>query len=328
MNTNVGLKDSKGDMLNADQNAEQPEPEDAAACKIEELPDNCGYKLALQIPKAFYGGFMKGHTKRHIEAATETEIYVPRRSEKSSSLIIKGKERGNLCTALHKIRLLVDTLRKKMRPTHFLAVPLNTGAMQKQFLALKKCILEAQLPGIDTDLFISERCLHLTLGVYVLLDGRERENAMKELQMCRQYFTESYKSFHLNIRGLEIMNDNPSSTRVVYARVEAPELQEFADKCLKHFKQTGLCASAESKRDNVKLHMTILNNRYRKKLNKQSSNSFDAREIIKRFGDYDLGVAQCDEVHLCELGSSGKVNYFYKITGTLKFEDTINTNNN
>ncbi|TDG51696.1 hypothetical protein AWZ03_001756 [Drosophila navojoa] len=295
--------------------------EDIAECNIEQL-SNGNYKLALHVPKSFYGGLIgfKGSTKRRIETESHTEIYVPRQNDSSNDLIIQSNDRKNVCAALRKIRLLVDSLRKRMKPTHFLAAPLNTGEVQKRFNELKKSILDAQLPGIDEDLFISERCIHLTLGVYVLLDDAERQKAITELNACRQWLTDLRTPFEMKIKGLEIMNDDPSSTTVLYAHVESPGLQEFADKCLKHFQSTGLCAIDNIERDSIKLHMTVLNARYRKeKLNKNDRNCFDARDILKRFGDFDFGTAQCNEVHMCVLNSSRDVDDFYKISSTLKF---------
>lgn len=143
----------------------------------------------------------------------------------------------------------------------------------------------------------------------------ERKTAIDAMQDCRQYLSDLKTPFSIIIKGLEIMNDDPSSTRVLYARVESPELQEFANKVLKHFEPTGLAGNGESKKEQVKLHMTILNVRYRR----DSANSFDAREILKRYGDYDFGAAECSEVHLCVLRSSKEVEDFYKISSSLKF---------
>ncbi|XP_043070191.1 activating signal cointegrator 1 complex subunit 1-like [Drosophila grimshawi] len=242
------------------------------------------------------------------------------RREISTDLVIQSKERSNVCAALRKIRLLIESLRKRMRPTHFLAVALNSGGVQQRFLKLKQNNLHAQLPGIDQELFISENCIHITLGVYVLLDDAERKQAISELELCRQWLVDLHTPFELNIQGLEIFNDDPSSTRVLYARIESPELQQFANKCKKHFQTTGLYAADNNDPDSIKLHMTLLNSRYtNKKPNKNESNSFDAREILKRFGDYDFGKAQCNEVHMCVCKSYCEGDDFYKTTGSLKF---------
>ncbi|XP_017049378.1 activating signal cointegrator 1 complex subunit 1 [Drosophila ficusphila] len=297
---------------------EDDDEEDPAACNIEESP-NGDFKLALHVPKSFYGGLigLKGSTKRRIEEETRTEIYVPRHNEISNDILIRAKQRSHVCGALRQIRHIITSLRKRMKPTHFLAVALNSGEVKDRFVELKKSILEAQLPGIDEELFISERSIHLTLGVYVLLDDDERKKALDELEACRPLLADLNTPFDIKVKGLEIMNDDPSSTRVLYGRVESSGLQKFADQCLAHFQTTGLCATDNNQRESIKLHMTLMNNRYRKEAMK-SGDSFDAREILKRFGDFDFGTAKCQAVHLCVLKSRGE-DEFYKITGSLEF---------
>ncbi|XP_033251402.1 activating signal cointegrator 1 complex subunit 1-like [Drosophila miranda] len=168
--------------------------------------------------ESFYGGLIgvKGSTKRRIEEETPSEIYIPRQHEASSNVTIKAKERSQVCAALRQIRSLVGSLRRKMRPTHFLAVPLNFGEVQNRFLELKTSILEAQLPGIDKELFTPEiPRSHLTLGVYVLLDDDERKKALEELESCRSMLADLATPFEMKVKGLEIMNDDPSSIRIL-----------------------------------------------------------------------------------------------------------------
>ncbi|BFG05931.1 activating signal cointegrator 1 complex subunit 1 [Drosophila madeirensis] len=300
---------------------EDDDEEDPAVAQIEENGSG-GYKLSFHVSKSFYGGLigLKGSTKRRIEEETRSEIYIPRQHEESSNVTIKARDRSQVCAALRQIRCLVGSLRRKMRPTHFLAVPLNFGEVQNGFLELKKSIMEAQFPGIDEELFISEICIHITLGVYVLLDDNERKKALEELEFCRSILADLTTPFEMKVKGLEIMNDDPSSARILYGCVEAPELQKFADRCLAHFQTTGFAATDNNERDSIKLHMTVLNNRNRKKANSvgKTPNSFDVRELLKRFGDFDFGSAQCSAVHLCALNSSG-TDSFYKISGSLKF---------
>lgn len=116
------------------------------------------------------------------------------------------------------------------------------------------------------------------------------------------------------------MNDDPSAVRILYARVESPELQKFADLSVQPFLRSGLGFN-DYERDTVKLHMTVMNNRYRKQLDAKSARSFDAREILKRYGDYNFGKVECNEVHLCVMHhtSGDEHGTFYKITGSLKF---------
>lgn len=80
---------------------------------------------------------MKGNTKRRIEEEAKCEIYVPRQNEKSNEVIIRAKERSQVCAAVRRIRHITASLRQKMKPTHFLAVALNSGEVQENFIELK-----------------------------------------------------------------------------------------------------------------------------------------------------------------------------------------------
>ncbi|KAH8269615.1 hypothetical protein KR018_010514 [Drosophila ironensis] len=292
--------------------------EDAAAEDIETTA-NGDFKLSLHVPQSFFGGLIgsKGSTKRRIEEQTNCHISIPRQYDKSSDIVITGKERSHVCAGLRQVRLIIDSLRSKTPPTHFLGVALNSGVVQQRFKDLKASILAANLPGINEELFISELKIHITLGVYVLLDENERIQALAELEACRPLLKAFENPFDIKVKGLEIMNDDPSAIRVLYARPESPDLQKFADQCLAHFQKTKLCAKDNIERKSVKLHMTVMNSRYAKE-KVVCDDTFDAREILKRFGDYDFGSLKCQAIHLCVPKSTGEDN-FYKITGSLKF---------
>lgn len=139
------------------------------------------------------------------------------------------------------------------------------------------------------------------------------QNECNFLFYIREFLKDLKPPFTVSLKGLEIMNDDPSSVRVLYALVESPELQIFADRCFKHFNQSGLGVD-DYERGYVKLHMTVMNNRYRE----SNEKSFDAREILKRWGDFNFGTVQCNELLLCIRGSRN-ANSFYKISGSLKF---------
>lgn len=131
----------------------------------------------------------------------------------------------------------------------------------------------------------------------------------------REFLTDLQTPFKVRVSGLEIMNDDPSSVRVLYALVESEQLQTFANRCFQRFNQTGL-GFDDYDRGNVKLHMTVMNNRYRN----SDAKSFDAREILKRWSNFEFGTVECNELLLCVIGGSTKdTSVFYKITDSLKF---------
>ncbi|XP_037806588.1 activating signal cointegrator 1 complex subunit 1 [Lucilia sericata] len=289
-------------------------------CQIEET-QNGMFKLPIHVASSFYGGIIghKGSTKRRIETEAQCDITIPQRNatqkQSNSKIIIKAKTRNNVLSARRKIQLLLTSLRKRMAPTHFYGIALNFGEIQEKFIDLRKQIMSAEIAGIEESIFQSENSIHLTFGTCVLMDEVERTRAMEILQSCREFLTDLKPPFTVRVSGLEIMNDDPSSVRVLYALVESPELQIFADRCFQRFNQSGF-GFDDFDRGNVKLHMTVMNNRYRN----SDAKSFDAREILKRWSNFDFGTAQCNELLLCVIGGSAKdTSVFYKITDSMKF---------
>ncbi|XP_005176525.1 activating signal cointegrator 1 complex subunit 1 [Musca domestica] len=294
------------------------------ACDIEETA-NGQFKLAMHVASSFYGGIIgfKGSTKRRIEGETQCSINIPQKTPTNKTseakIIITGRTRNSVATARHKVQLLVASLRKRMKATHFYGVTMTSDEIRENFKKLKTQILEAEIPGISEELFQFDHKLHLTLGICVLLDDTERKKAVEILESCREFLTDLKTPFTVKCSGLEIMNDDPSSVRVLYANVESEELQTFANLCFERFNKTGLGID-DFDRGHVKLHMTIMNNRYlEREIPNTTTKTFDAREILKRWGNYCFGSAQCNEVLLCALGSTTEHRDFYKITGSLKF---------
>ncbi|XP_037950605.1 activating signal cointegrator 1 complex subunit 1 [Teleopsis dalmanni] len=298
------------------------EDEDEQDFPIEELPDST-FKLECHVHSEFYGGIIgfKGNTKRRLESETQTEIIVPRQrnvGKQSNNLIIKGKSRSNILSAHRKIKAILISLRKRMPKTHFVGVDLHKTEIREKFIDFRTQILEKSYPGIDEHLFMPDNRLHLTLQTCVLLDETERTEAVKVLQNCSKYLEGITTPFDVKVTGLEIMNDDPSAVRVLYGTVDAPELQKFGDLCLAAFIKTDL-SFKEFDRDNIKLHMTVMNSRYRKKIIENAPDTFDAREILKQFGSFNFGTTKCNEISLCVMGTGSLENVFYKKTSTLNF---------
>lgn len=83
---------------------------------------------------------------------------------------------------------------------------------------------------------------------------------------------------------------------------------------------SGLCREIP---ENVKLHMTLMNTKYRKLKDGSSQRkwvkreTFNATEIVEQFKDYYFGEVDFDTIHL-SLMSSNSENGFYKSIGSIK----------
>lgn len=76
-------------------------------------------------------------------------------------------------------------------------------------------------------------------------------------------------------------------------------------------------------RDNIKLHVTLINSKYRSRSSsaklEESSDApnrsrprepFDGSEVLRKFSDYDFGVTELAEIHLSQRHSMGPDGYY------------------
>lgn len=160
-------------------------------------------------------------------------------------------------------------------------------------------------------MFIGAGKLHLTISTFALLDNYERnrmvsymnkslgrviDEVLKEKKDCLKD-----KKFQFNIGGLDYMNDDPTSVRILYAKVQDSSqlIQTLCNKISVASNKLGLTSDY---RPNVKLHMTLMNTRYIRKQGKQFE-SFDATQILKEFKDYHFGTVDLNEIHLLISGT-------------------------
>lgn len=79
----------------------------------------------------------------------------------------------------------------------------------------------------------------------------------------------------------------------------------------------------EHGRDSVKLHVTLINSKYRKgtsnatvddsnmpRTSRKPRETFDGSEVLKKFSDYDFGVMELKDIHLSQRHSMGPDGYY------------------
>uniref|UniRef100_M4DXC4 A-kinase anchor protein 7-like phosphoesterase domain-containing protein n=1 Tax=Brassica campestris TaxID=3711 RepID=M4DXC4_BRACM len=151
--------------------------------------------------------------------------------------------------------------------------------------------------GIENRMFISPNSLHLTV-VMLRLVNKEAVDAAQDIlkvefvacesiSACVMYALDNRPVF-IRLKGLSSMNGSLEKTRVLYAPVE-----EVGDegRLLRAYTIIDAFANAGfAGRDaklHLKLHVTLMNTTYRR--DERKSNTFDAREIHKEFGEKDWG---------------------------------------
>lgn len=104
-------------------------------------------------------------------------------------IVITARDRKAIVSARHRIDLLVEASRKKIRYTHFVSIPLNTKEIIDKYNSFKNDILEKYdkaTYNIDESLFQTSSKLHLTIGMLKLLDDNEKEQAVNALRNCKE----------------------------------------------------------------------------------------------------------------------------------------------
>lgn len=77
--------------------------------------------------------------------------------------------------------------------------------------------------GVDESLFQECNRLHITISGLALLDDNDRTLSVHLLNECQSKIIQpkfdKFGSFEFTVKGIECMNDDPSSVNVLYAKV-------------------------------------------------------------------------------------------------------------
>jgi activating signal cointegrator complex subunit 1 len=282
----------------------------------------------MDIAPAFYGVLIgkNAENKQKLEQDTNTQIIFPRRDE-IGTVKIRSRTKANLISARTRIEIAIDRNRQMQPFTHFLSIPIcqtspSSTNLKQKYEEFKKNILEqcSNERGITKELFQQPNKLHLTINTLVLLSKSEIDFIKDTLQECtktllKQFIPTDKERFIIQLKGLEFMNDDPSFVDVLYAKVQlideinSNRLQNFLDRLNEELLNTGLI---KQKFERIKLHVTLMNSLLRKddtgileaqktvrgRVKNQERESFDAKKILRLFGQYDFGQIELDELHL------------------------------
>ncbi|KAI3977514.1 hypothetical protein MKX01_000427 [Papaver californicum] len=157
--------------------------------------------------------------------------------------------------------------------------------------------------GIEKSIFINPKTFHLTILMLKLWNKERIAVAAEVLQRVSSKVIDALDNSPLFIRlkGLGSMRGSLLKARVLYIPVEeiggeGRLLQIIIDA----YVEAGLVLEKDA-RQTLKLHATVMNARHRKrKYRTKSVDTFDAREVIKKYGTEELGEYLIREAHLSE----------------------------
>ncbi|XP_037089784.1 activating signal cointegrator 1 complex subunit 1-like [Pollicipes pollicipes] len=225
---------------------------------------------------------------------------------------VVGEQRRRVVRACNMLTMAAERGRQRLAPSHFVAVRLATQHVQNRLETFK------------------DGCrLHLTLALLTLLSEPERRRLCQTLQQHADQLRSllAPSGLSLRVRGLDIMNDDPGETRVVFARVQDADggdgMQRLADRCRELAVSTGLGKNEDY--DRVKLHCTLMNVSFLVRHVDESDPeyaklrkaTFDARAILEELGHFDFGTVRVDSLEVVQRHSTGEDGFYLPI-GAIK----------
>lgn len=315
------------DFIHGDEDVETEELMSSAP--IEEWKGK--FRVNLYIPSALYGFLIgrKGNSLRLVRENTGCRVTVPKASgprHKEAAVEVVGEQRRMVVRAGNMLLMSADRGRHQLRPSHFVAVRLATQHVQNRLETFKTSALEASVGsrGVRPELFQAGCKLHLTLAMATLLSETERHAFCRALSDHEEELRELIPAsgLSLRVRQLDIMNDDDSEVRVVFARVHEADgsgaMQRLADRCLELAGATGLC---KKEQDRVKLHCTVMNVSFLLRtldestpdFDKLRGSTFDASAIMKELKEFDFGTVSVERLEVVQRQSTGEDGFYLPI---------------
>ncbi|XP_076180561.1 thymidylate synthase isoform X2 [Ptiloglossa arizonensis] len=253
------------------------------------------FKHTFYVAKSFFPYIVgsKNTVRKKLENETNTVILIPNIGQ-DGDIVIIGFDHKGIITARHRIDLLVEATKDRLNVTHFLSIPMNEDQIIMNFNIFKNDVLTnsgKKSRGVNEMCFQKSSKLHLTLGVFTLLDDTEKDQAIKALNYCKDHIIKPKIKEHgqicIRLQGTEIMNDDPTDVNVLFGKIidTSNVLQEIVDEIINHYTDIGLI---RKNRNSNKLHVTLMNAKF--KLDDKESNSkhvsrFDAQNIMKFYSN-------------------------------------------
>ncbi|CAL7941907.1 unnamed protein product [Xylocopa violacea] len=278
------------------------------------------FKHSFHVAKSFFPFIIgsKHAVRKRLETETKTTIQIPKLGQ-DGDIVIIGFHRKGILKARRRINLLIEASRKKLDFTHFLSIPLNEGHIIMKFNMFKNEVLTnsgKMSRGVDERIFQTPSKLHITIGVLTLLDDTERNQAIEALNYCKEYIVkpiiEKHGQIPIHIQGTEIMNDDSSETKILYAKILDNDgtLQKIANEIVDYYASIGLL---HKKTENVKLHLTLMNTKFQldeEERNTKNKITFDAMEIRKAHQNTVFGETTLKQIHISQRHTISSNGYY------------------
>ncbi|GJN06540.1 hypothetical protein PR202_ga24276 [Eleusine coracana subsp. coracana] len=214
------------------------------------------------------GGFMQNQ----IEEETGVRIMFPS-SKEDTTVVLEGKSAESIRKASEKIaNVLEQAVQSRMLDySHFISLPLAIHSdLVDKLNHFQRSILGASASYEDSD------------------NASLSEGSADEMDHDQKHADKSSVSIKLQVQEEEAV------------RVKINTKGSVSEIIIDAFVKSGLVLERDAKQE-LKLHATIMNVRHRKsKKRNQWNDSFDARDIFRKYGKEEWGEYHIPEVHLSQ----------------------------
>ncbi|XP_066153593.1 activating signal cointegrator 1 complex subunit 1-like [Euwallacea fornicatus] len=317
------------------QNTEEPQHSENNLLLLDIHEEEGNFKTTIKVPKLYYDKIqtLPNFNIEHLSEIMQTHITLPKNPE--DGIVLYSKCTQKLHQAVKHIHSAIGTIRERNATLQITCIPCQNLVIKERFENLKKELLsmEQDIEGLHESIFMNPLKLHVTIDVFALLNEFEKEQAVMALQEYKDHLSELVTMMgplRLDISTLDCMNSNVKKVDVLYANVkllnESQEynLQRIVNEISAHFYHKGL---VKNWKENVKVHMTVINTKYRKERKlprRRRRQSFNATKILEKFKDYSFGQCDFDSLHLSDIMLKGK-DGFYKPLAVVKLNENKNT---
>ncbi|EFO16406.1 KH domain-containing protein [Loa loa] len=277
-------------------------------------------KIKIPVPLRRFVIGPKGSMKRKIEEETSCRLNFPTKKKKKRPVeIMSMTSEESVMRCRDRIHLIIHGARDRATYTHFVSIPMTHETVKDSFLKFMDTIKndeELSDSCREETVFQESRKLHLTITMLSLLDTDEEKSVSSSLETVintRVSEILNGKPLEVEIKGLEIMNDDPTRVNVLYALISSEKLSDVVNTIANAMSDTGFAPQ----QDSVKIHLTLMNTRYMWEKKKERGR-MDVTKLLEKYRDYEFGKVTVTEVHISTLNGTIDEQGYYSSIGTFE----------
>lgn len=258
-------KDEEEEDTEADGNANE------AIKTLEKMDGTTLYHCYVECDETLLG-FVIGKRGKHIEAVQRDCGVQIDTKQKSGYLFVQGNSLQGVASARTRLQVkIADAINSpRTEYSHFLCIPLHQSDAATDVHAKVKQNVEQLSDNTLQSALVDVHKLHLTLCMLKLYTHSSRQKAMHAIDAALQQIPAA----NITTDGIDMMNDDPSETRVLHLRVHDDDgvLHSAAEKLKAELRLRNLLLDKDDEQP-LNLHCTLLSAR------KANVDAIDVRAI-------------------------------------------------